>query len=297
MARVYAPLLCSIWNDDRFIALPSQAQRVYLLAFSQANTSYAGVVPYTEKRWAKRAPDTTPGSIAEAVNHLIDGSFVLLDDDTEELWVRSFIKHNKINEQKQLHRALAAACRSILSPTIRGAVHGQLCDEVKDLLSRGADPWPGGSETPAGEPLYDLDLDPDLDLNQDHSSSSTSAPNKEPSTAEEDFASACSLLAQRALDAQPAGSVRVPDRWLQKATEERMERHRHRRAGLSWSSVSELAELLEPPTSTPLDEAQKAQRAAMLDCSEPMPWTADDGSTPEERRAKVEARRAERRSA
>lgn len=166
MARSYAPLLTSIWADRLFTALPADAQRVYLLAMSQPNVSYAGVVPFTEKRWASLAPDTTPGYIADAVNVLEDRGYVLLDDETEELWVRSFVKHNRIVEQPQLKKSLLRAVDDILSATIRTAVVASLPASLKEQVGSpvAACPPPSLSASGSGQ---GLDLDPDQYRNRE----------------------------------------------------------------------------------------------------------------------------------
>lgn len=168
MARKYAPLHTSIWTNADFCSLPGHAQRVYLLAMSQANVSYAGVVPFTEKRWAAMAGDTTRGEINDAVNVLIDRGYVVLDDETEELWVRSFVKYNRILEQPQLKKSLLSAYDAVLSTGIQRAIYDALPDDVKAQVTSPTDPCPppspegssAGSYTGQGQGL-------DLDLNSD----------------------------------------------------------------------------------------------------------------------------------
>lgn len=177
MARAYAPLKSSIWTNRDFCSLSSAAQRVYLLAMSQPNISWAGVVPFTEKRWASFASDTTRGSIAEAVNELVDRGFVVLDDDTEELWIRSFVKHNRILEQPQLRKkAVGEAVAAVVSATIRAAVLSLMPDDVKaQVISRGGPLTEGVAEPlPAG----DVSLDLDLDLNPNTNRERTPSPNR-----------------------------------------------------------------------------------------------------------------------
>lgn len=122
MARQYAPLLTEIWNDKTFVSLSSQAQRLYLLAISQPNITWAGVVPFTARRWAKLAPDTTAKVIVNAATELAKSGLVVLDADTEELWVRSFIKHNA-QAQPKLRKAAEREYREIHSSTIQRAAH------------------------------------------------------------------------------------------------------------------------------------------------------------------------------
>lgn len=100
MSRQYAPLHTEIWNDPTFVGLSSQAQRLYLLAISQPNITWCGVVPYTARRWSNLASDTTPRTITKAAVDLAAVGLVLLDEATEEMWVRSFIKYNVVQQPK-----------------------------------------------------------------------------------------------------------------------------------------------------------------------------------------------------
>ena len=185
MARKYAPILPEIWSDADFRALSADAQRVYLLAFSQPNITYAGVVPYTARRWARMCSDTTPDDIDKAIDELRSGErpFVVLDEETEELWVRSFVKNNEILRQPNLAKAMWASVPQILSPTIRAAFDAMIAalPEPQAKGSRKGSPNPTG--TPP-EGLFDvgneLDAGPvsrssssTLDLDPDPSSSST----------------------------------------------------------------------------------------------------------------------------
>lgn len=121
MARRYAPLYTSIWQDETVTALNASAQRIYLVALSQPNMQWCGVVPFTARRWASYAKDTTAKQVARDVQELVNAGLVLLDGDTEELWVRSFIKHNVLDQPKLLNAA-RREMGEVLSPRIRQAI-------------------------------------------------------------------------------------------------------------------------------------------------------------------------------
>lgn len=126
MARSYAAVRLSMWTDDDFRGLSPEAQRVYILILSQPNLSYAGVVPYTARRWARMAAGTTVADIEKAVDELVAGRFVVVDEDTEELFVRTFVKHNGVLEQPQLRKAMEKAYHEIQSPLLKAALLREL---------------------------------------------------------------------------------------------------------------------------------------------------------------------------
>lgn len=134
MARQYAPLYTNIWHDEEFKALTDGAQRLYIVALSQQNTSWCGVVSFTAKRWATFSKDSTPRKVMQAVNELVGAGYVLLDEKTEELWIRSFIKHNNVDSQPKL---VAAAKRQF------GEVHSQA---IRMAMAKA---YPGLTDTPS----------------------------------------------------------------------------------------------------------------------------------------------------
>lgn len=129
MARNHARIYAAIWKDPKFVALPSSAQRVYMLALSQPGVSFCGVVSYTGRRWASMAPDTDAAAIEEAVTVLEAAEFVVVDRDTEELLIRSFVKHDGVADSPNLIKAMWKDFDGIFSPLIRDVLLWNLPDE------------------------------------------------------------------------------------------------------------------------------------------------------------------------
>ena len=121
MARTHARIFCSIWNDPIFTSLSAEAQRLYLLALSQPNISLCGVVPFTARRWARFSPDTKAEDLEDAVVELENAGLVLLDNDTEELWVKSFVRYDGILGNSKLVKGMEDALSTVLSPKITAA--------------------------------------------------------------------------------------------------------------------------------------------------------------------------------
>lgn len=118
MARTHARLFCSIWNDPVFTALSVESQRLYLLALSQPNISLCGVVPWTPKRWARFSPESKADDLEHAVVELENAGLVLLDQETEELWVKSFVRYDGILGNSKLEKGMRDALSTVLSPQI-----------------------------------------------------------------------------------------------------------------------------------------------------------------------------------
>jgi hypothetical protein len=122
MARNYGRLLTRIWHDEEFLALSSGAQRLYMLAISQDTLTYCGVTTWTYKRWARLSANTTPKTIVKDLTELAGAGFVLVDEDTEELWVRSFLKWDGVLDSPNLIVAMTDAFNAVHSGRIREAI-------------------------------------------------------------------------------------------------------------------------------------------------------------------------------
>lgn len=127
MSRTFGKLLCTIWADPDFLALSPNAKVLYAAFVSQDDISAAGVLPLTERRW-RRWIDGTPSSVSGALDELLRGRFVVVDDDTAEVWVRSFIRHDGRLENSKLRATVTAAVANVRSLTIAAAVDNQYPD-------------------------------------------------------------------------------------------------------------------------------------------------------------------------
>ena len=126
MARDHARLRQSVWADEEFRALPGEAQRLYFVALSQPALNYCGVVPYTIRRWARLSKDGSETKIKRAVHDLTAARYVLTDLDTEELWVRTFIKNDGLLSSPNICKAVVKAFPTIHSALLRAAFLAEL---------------------------------------------------------------------------------------------------------------------------------------------------------------------------
>ena len=121
MAREHARLLTSIWSDRDFLKLSRAGQRFYMLAFSQPGMTYAGVVPYTVERWAGLAADDSPRRLRASIAEVRRARFVIIDEHSQELFIRSYLRHDRILRQPNVTIAACRAYLQIVSPLIRAA--------------------------------------------------------------------------------------------------------------------------------------------------------------------------------
>lgn len=129
MPRRFAPLLTSIWNDPDFQTLTPMAQRMYLQVLSQKRLSLCGVVPYQARNWARGCTQLTEDDVEVHIQELIDRGYVWVDRDTEELVVRTMIKHDPPRGSRTI-AGMWNDWKEIDSPHIRHRVIHSLPTEI-----------------------------------------------------------------------------------------------------------------------------------------------------------------------
>lgn len=119
MARSFARIITAIWRNSEFRALPSGAQRTYLLLVTQPNISAAGTLPLTVRRWAETAPDTSVADINRTLAQLAAGRFIGVDHATEEVLVRSFVRWDGGYANRKRKPVIIAAAGELVSVELR----------------------------------------------------------------------------------------------------------------------------------------------------------------------------------
>ena len=129
MARKYAALRLDMLADVKFRALTGGAQRLYMTLLAHNTLTYCGVADWRPKRLAHYTSDSTVESIEAEGAELAAGLFIVIDEDTDEVLIRSYIKYDEVMRQWRLAASLAASFGSIVSDTIRAVV----VDELEEL--------------------------------------------------------------------------------------------------------------------------------------------------------------------
>lgn len=140
MARSEARLAVTIWDDPDFLGLSPTAQRLFMFLVSQPDLAHDGVIALRERRWSKKARGLTVAQISADLDELSTARFVTVDDESEELLIRSFIRRDKVYRQPNVLRAALDHMAIVASPAILTAIAGEL-----DRISAGGDvPEPSG---------------------------------------------------------------------------------------------------------------------------------------------------------
>ena len=122
MARDRANIRVDIWADQDFRDLTGEAQRLYLQLTTHPTLNYAGVCEWRPGRLAAMARDLTAGSIERAGRELGERFFIVVDEQTEEVLVRSYVKHDGLLKQPKLVVSMTNAYAAIASKLIRNVI-------------------------------------------------------------------------------------------------------------------------------------------------------------------------------
>jgi hypothetical protein len=179
MARGHGRILTSIWDDSDFLALDEREQRLYLFLISQPNLNHAGLLPMTLRRWSRKAHGLTSAELEKRLQALETARFIVTDDDTEELLIRSFVRNDGVWKQPKVMGAMVSGAMEISSRRLRRAllaevdrvplddlsdepgargpsIRQQVSEHIETLRKafREPDPTPSGegSTTPSGTP-------------------------------------------------------------------------------------------------------------------------------------------------
>lgn len=122
MARDHTRIRTDIWGDDDWLDLSPQAQHLYLVLTTQPTLSFCGSGDWQPKKIAARAAGWTADQVCEAGAELQDGLFLLLDLDTDEFLIRSWIKHDTLYRVQNMAVSMANARGALASRKLRAVV-------------------------------------------------------------------------------------------------------------------------------------------------------------------------------
>jgi hypothetical protein len=126
MARSYAAIHQRIWADPEWRALDLGAQHLYLLLISQPQMNLAGVLPLQLRKWASCVDGWDIGDVAKALDRLCDARFVLVDEDTEEVLIRTLIRNDGSYKIPNVLKSLLQVAEGTQAAALRAALSVEL---------------------------------------------------------------------------------------------------------------------------------------------------------------------------
>lgn len=126
MGRERATINVDIWSDDDFRNLTEPAQSLYFKLTTHAKLDYCGVTDFHPGRLAALSKELTADYVMIAAQELSETFFIVVDQDTDEVLVRSFLRHDGLLKQPRLAVSAAKAFGAVSSPKIRAVIVHEL---------------------------------------------------------------------------------------------------------------------------------------------------------------------------
>lgn len=126
MAREIANVQTSLWGNPEWKGLGVIEQWLYLHLMSHPTLSYAGVADWVPKRLAASSSGLTVDRVVTAAIRLQDARFVYIAEATDEILIRSFLRHDGLLKQPKLSVSMVNAFSAIASLEIQKIVVNEL---------------------------------------------------------------------------------------------------------------------------------------------------------------------------
>lgn len=126
MARDHGRIKTSIWRDPDWRDLPVDAQWLYKTIISQEALSRCGVLDWRPGRIAALASGNTARKVEASAKTLERARFVVIDRQTEELLVRTHVRHDGVLDRVNMGKAVGRALAKVVSQMIRDAALTEL---------------------------------------------------------------------------------------------------------------------------------------------------------------------------
>ncbi len=122
MAHEFARYLTSTHFDPGWSRLTTTEHDCFMALVSSPDITWAGVVPYLPRRFARFATDLTPAKVERVWRDLADARLIVIDQETEEIAVRSFLRNDGVLSQPNIAVAFGRAMAVVSSPRLRAAI-------------------------------------------------------------------------------------------------------------------------------------------------------------------------------
>jgi hypothetical protein len=135
-----------------------------MFLLSQPDLAHDGVIALRVRRWSQSAAGLTPSQLLIDLKQLNEARFVVIDEDAEELLVRSFIRRDRVYRQPNVLRAAADHLPLVTSESIRYELADELARIAEEEMPEGSrtivaemraslpNPSRKGSRNPSGNP-------------------------------------------------------------------------------------------------------------------------------------------------
>ncbi|MDN6794812.1 MAG: hypothetical protein L0L69_07130 [Propionibacterium sp.] len=156
MARAYASVYLTIWNDPDFRDMPMPAQWLYFTMLTYPTLNACGVMEWREAKLVRMTQGVTVQELREAAWQLGQRQLIAVDPDTEESLVRSFVRHDGGLKSPNMAKGIVREHGAIASQKLMALVSR----EVRRAVEEHPD-WKGAAEVGAvTKQFVDVEVNP-----------------------------------------------------------------------------------------------------------------------------------------
>lgn len=144
MPRDRANIRTDIWGDGDWRELSFGAQWLYNYVLTHATLNAVGVADWRPARAMGVASGLTRPILREFVRELTEAFFLVLDETTEEVLVRSFFRHDGVLTNPNMLSTIKRDFASVSSPLLLGVIAheaNRLRAEYPEGLTKKFNPW------------------------------------------------------------------------------------------------------------------------------------------------------------
>jgi hypothetical protein len=132
VARDHGRVKTSIWEDPDFVAMCVAEQHAYIALRPNKGLSRCGVIDFIPSRFEHLARDLSPAKFTRAIAGLRKARFVVLDERTQELLLRSHVRHDGVLDRANMGKATGSAFEAVVSKVIKQAIGDELARLMKE---------------------------------------------------------------------------------------------------------------------------------------------------------------------
>jgi hypothetical protein len=145
----------SIWRDEHWRQLSRSSQALYMQLLSQKELDCAGILPLQPNKWAKGCAELTVDQVWSDLNELQENLFVFFDAETDEAFVRTYIRNSNVikvpNMMKSALRAALLVGSDIIKPLLADELRATGRDDAIKIADQinpsGIPPEPFGNSS------------------------------------------------------------------------------------------------------------------------------------------------------
>ena len=122
MPRDRANLRIDIWGDQDWRNLSLGAQWLYEYLLTSPKLLYVGVADWRPGRIARMASGVTAGDVERFGEELAAARFVVIDVESDEIQLRSFLRHDGILQNPNMWKSIGLDFTAVSSPKLMASI-------------------------------------------------------------------------------------------------------------------------------------------------------------------------------